>query len=139
MTPIEADFSQPYFGPTPSGFAFKHEFHDAPVEHLSQDDSLILTVAGRIMNAEMYHRLPEYADWEGLMRGDLAILGRIELDEDFVDLVVMDANDGYLRSTFINLEAARAKPKNVRDFIQRCYQRAPIIHIYETINRRSTK
>lgn len=93
--------TSPHMGPTPWGFAFKPEFHNAPVEHFTYGDSLVLTVAGRVMTREMYHRLPEYRDWEGLMRGDLVILGRIDLDEDFLDLVVMDAADGYLRSTFI--------------------------------------
>jgi hypothetical protein len=126
-------------GPTPWGFAFKHEFHDAPVGHFTKDDSLILTVSGRVMNKEMYHRLPEYSDWEGLMRGDLAILGRIDLDEDFLDLVVMDADDGYLRSTFIHRDKVHTKPKEVREFIDQHWNSTHTIRIYETLNKRSTK
>jgi hypothetical protein len=127
------------FAYTPWEFAFKPEFHDAPVDHLNDGDSLILTVAARVMTKDMYHRLPEYSDWEGLMNGQLAILGRIDLDEDFLDLVVMDANDGYLRSTLIHRDAARLKPKEVREFIDLCWDRAPLIRVYETLHKRSTK
>jgi hypothetical protein len=134
-----ADSMNPNMGPTPWEFAFKPEFHDAPVGHFTTDDSLILTVSGRVMNKEMYHRLPEYSDWKGLMNGDLAILGRIDLDEDFLDLVVMDAEDGYLHSALVHRDTARTQPKEVRDFIDCCWKRAPIIRIYETLNKRSTK
>lgn len=73
------------------------------------------------------------------MRGDLAILGRIELDKDFLDLVVMDSDDRYLRSTFIYRDKARPQPKEVREFIDLQWDRAPIIRIYETLYKRSKK
>ncbi|MDP9693022.1 UNVERIFIED_ORG: hypothetical protein J2X79_000559 [Arthrobacter globiformis] len=133
------DLSSPFLGPTPWEFAFNPEFHDAPVDSLNTEDSMILTVAGRIMTADMYHRLPEYNDWQGLMDGKLAILGRIDLNSSFLDLVVMDAEDGYLRSTFIHRDSAQSQPEAVRHFIGLCWDRAPLIRIYETLNKRSKK
>lgn len=53
---------QVVFSPPPWDFAFKPEFHYAPVDYIADDRELILTVAGRVMNKASYHRLPEYND-----------------------------------------------------------------------------
>lgn len=122
-------------------FAYGPDFKMASVDYsMDSKEGLFVLVENRVMDKIMYHRLPEHRDWEVLTRGhDFAVVGRVELDPDFLDLVVVSEVDGDLRSAFIHRDAAMPMRKNVRAFMRRCWNHAPIITLQEDRNKRSTK
>ncbi|MDQ0239182.1 hypothetical protein J2S94_001257 [Arthrobacter bambusae] len=98
-----------------------------------------MLIDNRVMDRDIYHGLPEHRDWDEIIRGDFAIVGRVQLSPDFLDLVIVSEADGDLRSAFIHRGDTRAKPKEVREFIDRCWNRARIITLQENRNKRSIK
>lgn len=106
-------------------------FENARVDHWADGRSLLFAVEGHIFSKGMFHMLKEYRNWEGLMRGDIAILGRVQLNDNYLDLIVMDDKDGYLRASSICLQEIKAQAPEVQHFLNRQLTRAPFIRTRE--------
>lgn len=122
-------------------FAYGPDFKMASVDY-SRDSRgrLFVMTDNRVMDKDIYHRLPEHRDWDSLVRRqNFAVVGRVELDPGFLDLVVVSEIDGDLRSAFIHRNAAKTMPENVRAFFRHCTEHAPIITVQEDRNKRSTQ
>lgn len=121
-------------------FAYSPAFKMASVDY-SMDCSgrLCVLIDNRVMDKNMYHRLPEHRDWDSLINHDFAVVGRVELSPGFLDLVVVSELDGDLRSAFIHRKALGEVPEKVRAFVHHCFERAPIITLQEDRNKRSSK
>lgn len=109
-------------------------FENARVDHWADGDSLLFAVEGHIFSKGMFHMLHEYRDWGGLMRGDLAVLGRVHLNDNFLDLIVMDDKDGYLRASSICLNEIKAQAPDVQHFLTQQLTRAPFIRTREHLS-----
>ena len=126
--------------PSSLDFAYGPHFKIAPVDYsLDCSGRLCVLINNRVMDKNMYHRLPEHRDWDSLINQDFAVVGRIDLTPGFLDLVVVSELDGDLRSAFIHRNALRDMPEKVRVFFRHCIERAPIITLQEDRNKRSTK
>lgn len=121
-------------------FAYGPEFKMAPVDYsLDCSGRLCVLIDNRVMDKNMYHRLPEHRDWDSLIRQEFAVVGRVALTPGILDLVVVSELDGDLRSAFMHRSQLRDAPEKVRAFFYYCFERAPIITLQEDRNKRSTK
>lgn len=109
-----------------------HDFENAPVDILRVGHSLIFSVEGHYFSKGMFHMLKEYRDWDGLMRGEMRILGRVDLDPKFLDLVT--TCDGYLRASSISVQEIKALAPDVQNFLNRQMTEATIIRTREFIH-----
>ncbi|MDQ0822795.1 hypothetical protein QFZ79_000535 [Arthrobacter sp. V4I6] len=140
MTLVDVDFTRPKNRyelqlpvPGPAWREAPVDTYDVPGER-----ELGLLIGNLYFTADMFHILPEHTDWRSVKRGDIAILGRVDLDWHMLDLVLMD-DDGYLKSASISFLSIWLKPQTMRSFLFRCWDLAPLILTNETPYQRSTK
>lgn len=118
--------------PSSLDFAYGPDFKMAPVDYsVDSQGRIFVLIDNRVMNKVIYHRLPEHRDWDSLIRRDFVVVGRVELDPGFLDLVVVSELDGDLRSAFVRNDEANSMPEKVRAFLRHCIERAPIITLQE--------
>lgn len=138
MTEIHVDFTPPknrFDLPTPVPGP---EWREAPVDcYDAGERQLGLLIGNLYFTADMFHLLPEHTDWKSIKCGDIAILGRVDLDWHMLDLVLMD-DDGYLKSASISFLSIWLKPQTMRTFLFHCWNRAPLVLIHNTPYQRST-
>lgn len=111
---------EPRYIPGPS-------FENARVDHWANRHQIILAVEGHYFSKSIFHMLKEYRDWEGLFRGDVSVIGRVVLDDKFLDLLVMDPEDGYLRASSICLQEIKALHPDIQHFLNQQFDAPPIL------------
>lgn len=106
--------------------------------YAARDGEIGLLINDLYFTADMFHMLPEYTDWKSIRRGDMTILGRVDLDWHMLDLVLMD-HDGYLKAASIDFLSIWFKPLRLRTYLFHVWRQLPLILINRTPYQRSTK
>lgn len=111
---------EPHYLPGPA-------FEGARVDHWANQHQILLAVEGHYFSKSMFHMLREYRDWEGLYRGEVSIIGRVFLDDKFLDLLVVNPDDGYLRASSICLQDVKSLPPGIQHFLKQQFDAPPIL------------
>lgn len=80
FTPPQSRFDIPL--PVPG-----RAWREAPVEFYDSEHGVGLLIGNLYFTADMFHMLPEHNDWKAVKRGDIAIVGRADLDWHMLDLL----------------------------------------------------
>lgn len=104
--------------------------------HRARNGELVLRLNGYYFTADMFHVLPEHRDWKSIYRGDIKVVGHIELNWHMLDLVLMD-DQGHARSASIDFLSAWFKPFKLRTFLFNVWRQSPVIRLNNTPYRSS--